>query len=102
MSGPCGSNGRGSSRTPSSPLIIVCYIVLYDGRILRLVWPWLFQNAITTLILAAGFAFAIAASLAGFPRTLRPTCIATFALFSLGEAVAAAGYWDQVRKLSAL
>ena len=65
---------------------------------MRLVWPWLFQNAINPFILAAGFAFAIAASLAGFPRTLRPACIATFGLFSLGEAVVAAGYWEQVRE----
>ena len=69
---------------------------------MRLDWQWLFQTAITPLILAAGFAFAIVASLAGFPHTLRPACIATFALFSLGEAVVAAGYSDQARELAPL
>ncbi len=56
---------------------------------------WLFQNAITDLVLAFGFTFALVASLAGFPRAVRPTCLATLALFCVGEAVVAIGYEDQ-------
>ena len=61
---------------------------------------WLFQNAVTVLILASGFAFAIAASLACFPRAVRPICLATFGLFCIGEASVALGYWGQSDRLN--
>jgi hypothetical protein len=69
--------------------------LLGAGRLMRLDWIWLFQNGISTLALTLGFAFAILASLAGYPRTLRPTCLLSFGLFSLCNAVAAIGYWEQ-------
>jgi hypothetical protein len=56
---------------------------------------WLFQNAITVLVLALGFTFAILVSLAGFPRAVRPTCLTVWALFSIGEAAVALGYWAE-------
>jgi hypothetical protein len=62
--------------------------------------PWLFQFAISNLILAVGFAFAIVASLAGFPRTICPTCLVTLALFSLSKVVVMLGYWDQSDRLN--
>ena len=54
---------------------------------------WLFQNAISVLVLALGFAFAILVSLAGFPRAIKPTCLTVFSLFSICEAAIALGHW---------
>ena len=72
-----------------------------SGRPARHDWLWLFQQAVTDLVLAAGFAFALAASLAGHPRAVRPACLVTWALFSACEAAVALGYWAEADRVNA-
>jgi hypothetical protein len=78
------------------------HVPVTRGRLKRHNWMWLFQNAITVLILALGFAVAILVSLAGFPRAIRPICLTVWALFSMGEAAVALGYWAESDRLNAV